>query len=119
MYLRLSLEESCFEKKKELNRTLRITLFIISVAVVIGEYFNEWNTSHNRYERTIVTSLGVELFCVTMLMYAVWWLYFDNMNLAIADNDNHHLLLAWLHLNLLMCVNESTPSIREYARPCM
>ena len=82
---------------------------MLPVAVVIGEYFNEWNTSHNRYERTTVTNLGVELFCITMLMYAVWWLYFDNMNLAIADNDHHHLLLAWLHLNLLMCVNESEP----------
>ena len=51
--------------------------------------------------------MALELCSVTVLMYALWWLYFDNMNLAIADNDHHHTLLLWLHLNLLMYVSHS------------
>ena len=77
----------------------RLSLIFI---IVLGEDFAQFNGAWKEFNnlhvapgmRTAVGSMG------TLIFYVLFWLFFDNANLSVADNKQYQKLLSWLHVNL-------------------
>ena len=72
------------------------------VIVAIGEFLFFLAQFLNKQSKS-GTTFVIHIFGV-FIGYSIWWTYFDNINLAVLDNSNHHMVLTWAHLNMCMCV---------------